>query len=467
VKKFKEMCDVYYMHENTCLIIAISIICCLTIGCIAVGRYETYADVKENGSSVVTKNRYTLVRYEEDANSKPRHYSDEEWKNALADMARRYEKSLKKFQPGVFSDNGIPIVIRGVSERFYLGENGGGLGFYNFFAVCSFCILPYFNSNRSTEAIEIMIEDNPAVGFDVEFVRKDRQMDVMLCSPFSIFAFGFPYDAPDWKGVESNYKQSANYCNLLPFDGSSFSAAYGKSYERVQAYAIASKLKEMEDSGKITEAIVARARSRYSRPNRQSLAPRGESYGGPRGGGYNVPPPPSLGEERPNPPRRPTYGNINCERVPGCDFAFTYSVEILDKSQNQIDVWGEVQGKIGETVRKMYAISFPSSSRERIVVDFPEHDLVNGRISGRAVVLAITPVSLNYDADTMCGKLVVRLNAAQFAEARDWIRKNIGTLARDKNIALLTSGQPPPVARYYSLSEKFEDNIMEIEFRTE
>ena len=165
--------------------------------------------------------------------------------------------------------------------------------------------------------------------------------------------------------------------------------------------------------------------------------------------------------------RSPAYGNVNCERVPGCDFAFTYSVEILDKSQNQIDIWREVQSKICEAVRKMYAISFQSSARERIVVDFPEHDLVNGRISGRAVVLAITPVSLIYDENTMRGKLAVRLNAAQFVEARDWIRKNIGMLARDKNIALLTSGQPPPDARYYSLSEKFEGDIMEIEFRTE
>ena len=51
-------------------------------------------------------------------------------------------------------------------------------------------------------------------------------------------------------------------------------------------------------------------------------------------------------------------------------------------------------------------------------------------------------------------------------EARAWIRKNIETLARDKNIAL-TTGQLPPEATYYSLGEKIVGNVMEIEFRTE
>ena len=47
------------------------------------------------------------------------------------------------------------------------------------------------------------------------------------------------------------------------------------------------------------------------------------------------------------------------------------------------------------------------------------------------------------------------------------MRRNIETLARDKNIALVT-GEIPPNARFYSLGESLKDgNILEIEFKTE
>lgn len=164
--------------------------------------------------------------------------------------------------------------------------------------------------------------------------------------------------------------------------------------------------------------------------------------------------------------RRPAYGNISCERVAGDDFAFTFNVEILDKNYNELDMYGEVQGKISETVRKLYVSSFPNANGDRIVVDFPEYKLDEGRIVGRAMVLSITPVSLYYDPITRKGCLSVRFNATQYEEARQWIRKNIETLSQDKNI-VLTTGQTPPAGKLYSLGEKVENNIMEIEFRTE
>ena len=163
---------------------------------------------------------------------------------------------------------------------------------------------------------------------------------------------------------------------------------------------------------------------------------------------------------------RPAYGNISCERVVGDDFAFAFDVEILDKNYNELDMYGEVQEKISETVRKLYVSSFPNANGDRIVVDFPEYKLDEGRIVGRAMVLSITPVSLNYDPITRKGCLSVRFNATQYEEARQWIRKNIETLSQDKNI-VLTTGQTPPAGKLYSLGEKVENNIMEIEFRTE
>ena len=82
-------------------------------------------------------------------------------------------------------------------------------------------------------------------------------------------------------------------------------------------------------------------------------------------------------------------------------------------------------------------------------------------------MLTISVASLIYDPNTRKGKLAVRVNANQYEEARQWVRKNIETLARDKNIAL-TTGEIPPAAKFYLGREEFKDgNTLEIEFKTE
>ena len=106
-------------------------------------------------------------------------------------------------------------------------------------------------------------------------------------------------------------------------------------------------------------------------------------------------------------------------------------------------------------------------NNEALFVDFPEYELDNGKITGHAVVLLITVTSLTYDPNTRTGKLAVKVNANQYEEARKWIRKNVETLARDKNIAL-TTGEIPPAAKFYLGREELKDgNVLEIEFKTE
>ena len=130
-----------------------------------------------------------------------------------------------------------------------------------------------------------------------------------------------------------------------------------------------------------------------------------------------------------------------------------------------IEAFFAIQGVFAREVLDAYKAEYPTADVSTLRV-YVLPQLVNGRIEGRAAVLTIAPVSLSYDANTRRGKLSVRFNAGQAEEARAWIRKNIETLARDKNIAL-TTGNPPPEAIYYSLGEKIEGDVMEIEFKTE
>ena len=161
---------------------------------------------------------------------------------------------------------------------------------------------------------------------------------------------------------------------------------------------------------------------------------------------------------------KPPYRIIDLVREKGSDFAYAFSLEMV--GDTSIQTFFGVQNIFASEVRTAYLMEYPNvdPSALRVVV---QPRLSNGRIVGRAEVLTITPVSLTYDPNTRKGKLAVKVNANQYEEARKWIRKNIETLARDKNIAL-TTGESPPAAKFYLGREELKDgNILEIEFTTE
>ena len=119
-----------------------------------------------------------------------------------------------------------------------------------------------------------------------------------------------------------------------------------------------------------------------------------------------------------------------------------------------------------DSVKEDYLDSYPTADSKALKVAFSDLKIEGRLVGGRASVLAIAPVSLSYDVHTRRGKLAVKFNAGQAGEAQAWIRRNIKTMARDKNIAL-TTGQMPPEASYKLLGEKIVGNVMEVEFKTE
>ena len=162
-----------------------------------------------------------------------------------------------------------------------------------------------------------------------------------------------------------------------------------------------------------------------------------------------------------------TYRLVSCERESGHDFAYRFVLELTDTIGQSIQTLQNVQSEFSSMVKNRYVESHTQADKESIGVEFSEFELKNGRISGRVVVLSFCVASLFYDPNTRTGKLAVKVNANQYEEARKWIRKNIETLARDKNIAL-TTGEIPPAAKFYLGREELkEGNVLEIEFRTE
>ena len=162
----------------------------------------------------------------------------------------------------------------------------------------------------------------------------------------------------------------------------------------------------------------------------------------------------------------PLYNILSCERESGSDFAYRFVLELTGEDKS-LKTFRSVQREFREAVKEDYTESFPGVRQNDLYVDFPEYKLNNGKIEGRAVVLTISVVAMKYDPSNRAGKLSIRVNANQYEEARKWVRKNIETLARDKNIAL-TTGEIPPAAKFYLGREELKDgNVLEIEFKTE
>ena len=222
-------------------------------------------------------------------------------------------------------------------------------------------------------------------------------------------------------------------------------------------------MRELEDAGIINDAVCAKAKSlREHERQRQNAEAQRQRLERERQARQK-----SIARTLQNGPvpqhATTPYRIVYLERDGGSDFAYRFALVL--NGEPSIQTFFGIQKVFADEVRSAYHIEYPNADLHSLRIAVQPR-MVNGRVEGRAAVLTISPVSLSYDANTRRGKLAVRFNAGQAEEARAWIRKNIETLARDKNIAL-TTGQLPPDATYYSLGERIDGNVMEIEFRTE
>ena len=410
-------------------------------GCL---RYRSVAaaNVKDVGSIVHTRYKY-----------RPSWSHDKE-RNGNGDVLR---ERMKQYQPEVFADEGIPFTI---SDRCESYENWGcwkidrfknpmEFGSKRTVYAFTFSLVPLFNGTEfiGSEEIRVLNNQDTLTSFRM-YTRQDNAFSFLTPLPFLLYG-----DFPDMKGCGNGVVRSKNG---YEFTSSEYKFEHSHPEgDEVLAYALAVKLKELEDMGKITYATFQSAA--YMRTQRaETIAnsiSRKKTSTNPLG---SV----SVTSSQ---IQRPLYKIISLCRDESCDFAYAFVLEL--NGEPSIQTFFGIQGIFAHEVRNAYKMEYPNAdvSTLRIAV---QPQLVSGRIQGRAVVLTIVPVSLSYDVTTRRGRLSVKFNAGQMAEARAWIRKNIKTLARDKNIALVT-GQLPPAATYYSLGEKIDGDVMEVEFKTE
>lgn len=134
-----------------------------------------------------------------------------------------------------------------------------------------------------------------------------------------------------------------------------------------------------------------------------------------------------------------------------------------------LSMLSEIEREVCAYIRNSYLSAHLMADARSVEVD-ARLSFDNGRVVGTGEVLAITLVDMKYDAASRRGKVSVKFNAGQYEMVRVWVRRNIETLARNKNIVLKT-GETPPPGSYISGDERVVDTpvgkVLEMEFKTE
>ena len=329
--------------------------------------------------------------------------------------------------PHVFADDGVPVRLHG-NVNLSVNEHAARL-----VLMFGMGIIPAYISGDGVWNFEIEIGESSITRATMQ--GRDKWEKIVAFLPHSwVVPMGESANSDSLRSFEVHVKTVDDV-----------RAASKKTeelrYEAV-AHGLAIKLKELEDSGQADAAIA------YRRPTAPSMIEK------------------RLQESMMAKPKPKSYTVVRCRRESATQFMYSFAVKLRDDGQDALKSFRSVQKEFRDEIKSDYLETFPDASANSLYVDFPEYSLADGVIVGRAEVLAITPVKCQYDATTRCGLLAVRFDKRQFEAARAWIRKNIETLCRDKNIAL-TTGLLPPAATYYSLDEKVEGDVLEIKFRTE
>ena len=396
-------------------------------------RKSVTISVNDIGENITTRHRYHLIA----ANIRA-----ENPDKSLVEKRR----ILKEHFPNVFSDDGIPFVLNyDIASRNY-GRYGWihSRGWTEALAACTLGIFPKQECTGGIYAFKIEMAKDDFVRADFDMIRAVENAQGVL--PTAFLALNGKPDVGDfrvyWKSKKAFGESEGNRLNL---DEYSLLSDYNilmssinndnitdpvKTDDQLSqfafAYGVAGKLKELEDSGAV-DAMLKRLEAATS--------------------------------------KAPPHRVVTFKREKEKEFAYRFVLETeKEVSTDEAEI---IFREFGELVKEDYAGTFPDTDEKSLFVEFMDKVVHGRRIEGRAAVLTMKPVLLSYDANTRRGKLSVRFNPGQYEEARAWARKNIETLARDKNIALVT-GQIPPDAKYYSLGETVKDgNILEIEFKTE
>lgn len=406
-------------------------------GCLHV-RTAARVDVPGPHRSITTQNRYSVI-----------------WRSGGQNV--NCTKLLGLHQPNVFAEDGIPVEVTvsdAQSSTYGLSEGAKGLQLLCY--ICSLGISPFFVGSETDESVTVGI--HPAVTRETRRLSVSTRRDAalsLLPIAFCLYPSQTPYPPTTASCVYCEHTYDFVEAGYVIWNADNGAWTY-----EAKAYGLACRLKEMEEAGEIAKAKV----DQYRMDRRKTDIVKRRTV-------EKVKQDRTIARTMQRPPagnaRQAPYRLVYLERERDCGFAYRFALEL--NGEPSVQTFFGIQNIFADEVRTAYQLEFPNAdvTSLRIAV---RPKLINGKIEGRAVVLTITPVSLVYDPLTRKGKISVKFDENQYAEAREWARKNIETLVRDKNIVIETGELPPP-GRYLSGSELVADTlqgkVLEMEFKAE
>lgn len=410
-------------------------------------REISVPDVPDLGPQIQTKYRYKLIINE-------RTFSSGYNVEPTAD------DSLKIFQPNVFDKTGVPIVlgegskIGTVSDQIIWPTTTLEKIFtlvYWFASVYTLPMTVTHGEQNVHETIKLFRVEEVRSTFS-QYVRRDEI--ITMTSPIALLFYnGDP--------TPMELEQRRKFERHGWFIWSKVQQGKKSMQKAALAYAIAVRLKEMENTGEINEDVVRKSKLAFAQIEVARMTKEMQK----RQKGRAIRPLSTVRKANSNESKDVTYTVARCEREFGRDFAYEFELQ-LSESGMTLSSMIDIQNQFRNYLLDIYSKTFPSVDMRTLVVDFTEYRQLGNSVEGSAVVLTIAPVSLTYDALTRSGKLVVRFSPGQEIESRSWARRNVEALARDKNIVLRT-GEIPVGARFRTGDEKVNGDTFEIEFKTE
>ena len=393
-----------------------------TVGCMHT-RYSSIVSVGGGIGKVVTKNRYTLVGFKfsgqtQNADITQGNLQSQQFTN----------DDLKRYQPDVFSDDGLRIMLGGESPGYDMQNR---LGWTTFTYLLTLTASPYFHSMGFGSKVIVDVLDNPDARASFEqYQRYDMAMSCL--TPSALFCYIGDPSPPDGMATYSVDSSHESVLGLLgKFGKADYKVVHGVS-AAAGAYAIAAVLKKMEDDGLIDA---------FRRGGRASHAVQ-----------------PSATCD--------AFDLVDFNKDSGTGYRYSFSLRKRGGGNLSLRESREARKALRTMIRDDYSASFPDVAIGSLIVDFPEYILRDGMVRGRAAVLSLSVASLRYDSHSHTGTMRLRIGENQYEDARQYARRNIESLVRDKNVAL-DAQAIPPAATFYLLGESLKDDIMEITFRTE
>lgn len=159
------------------------------------------------------------------------------------------------------------------------------------------------------------------------------------------------------------------------------------------------------------------------------------------------------------------YNVEDFHRIAESEFGYAFRIRSLTPRVDMRTI-RLIKEELRREIAGDYCATYPNAKSNSIQVDFPEFDVQSDVIDGRAEVMCFAILLLDYNQTSHRGVIRVKIGASRFEDARKWVRSNIETLSRDKNIAL-TTGAIPPAAQFILGAERVrEGGILEVEFET-